>query len=245
MRYLQKAVLVASTAFCFLAPPLFALDIPEPPNARVNDYAGLLSSAAKGQLETRLALFEQETSNQIVVAIFSSLEEEALEDFTIRLAERWKIGQQGKDNGVILAIFKEDRAVRIEVGYGLEGVLPDATAYSIIHNEIAPRFRAGNFDDGIIAAVEAIIAATKGEYQGESEDNFLLPIILFVIFLIIIFALMSGISPRRKLKGPRGKDSGEGFEDKGFRLRPSSGGGSGGFSGGGGGFGGGGASGRW
>ena len=165
VRCFQKAMLVLSVAFFYVPPFLFAFSFPPRPTARVNDYADLLSPAEEAEIETRLADFERETSNQIVVAIFSSLEGEILEDFTLRLAEQWEVGQKGKDNGVILAIFKEDRAVRIEVGYGLEGVLPDATAHSIIRNEIVPRLRAGSFDEGISAAVSAIIAATKGEYQ--------------------------------------------------------------------------------
>ena len=131
----------------------------------------MISPSAKERLEERLRQFESETSNQIVVATFASLEGEVLEDFSIRLAQRWKIGQKGKDNGVILLIFKNDRKVRIEVGYGLEAALPDAASKLIIENEIVPRFRAGKFDEGIEQAVQAILAATKGEYRGESPST--------------------------------------------------------------------------
>ena len=120
-------------------------------------------------MEQELRDFEDQTSNQLVVVTFSSLEGEALEDFSIHLAEAWKIGQKGKDNGVILLIFKDDRKVRIEVGYGLEGALTDATSQLIIENEIKPRFREGKFDEGVEAAVQAIMAATKGEYRGTGQ----------------------------------------------------------------------------
>lgn len=145
--------------------PVFALSIPDKPEGYVNDYAGLLSDSAKTQLTQTLAQFEQETSNQVVVAVFQSLEGGSLEDFSIHLAEKWKVGQKGRNNGVILLIFKDDRKVRIEVGYGLEGALPDAIASQIIYQEIVPRFKSGNFDEGVIRGVNAILQATKGEYQ--------------------------------------------------------------------------------
>ena len=104
----------------------------------------------------------------MVVVTFPSLEGEALEDFSIRLAEAWKIGQKGKDNGVILLIFKNDRQVRIEVGYGLEGVLTDALSKRMIETEIVPRFREGKFEEGIESAVDAVLAATQGEYKQEA-----------------------------------------------------------------------------
>ena len=152
--------------------PLYALSVPERPAARVNDYAALLSPAARADIENTLAEFEKSTSNQVVVAIFHGLEGGSLEDFSIRLADQWKIGDRQKDNGVILLIFKEDRQVRIEVGYGLEGALPDAVAHQIIRNEIVPAFRDGRFDEGVKNAVAGIIAATRGEYKAVSEDPF-------------------------------------------------------------------------
>src|SRR3989338_2699027 len=101
--------------------PLFALEIPERPAGYVTDEAGLLSPPVRQRLEYRLADYERKTTNQVVVAAFPSLEGESLEDFSIRLAEKWKIGQAGRDNGAIFLIFKADRKMRIEVGYGLEG----------------------------------------------------------------------------------------------------------------------------
>lgn len=184
----------------FFSPaPLAALEIPQRPEGRISDYAGTFSPSTRSSLEEKLRRFESETSNQIAVVTFPSLEGEVLEDFSIRLAEQWKIGQKGKDNGVILLIFKNDRKVRLEVGYGLEGVLPDATCRLIIENEIAPRFREGRFDEGIEAAVEAVITATKGEYQPETEMEgldyigmavvgFIAGLFLSLAFLWFIFA---------------------------------------------------------
>jgi len=160
--------LFAALAFVLAAAPAFAaLSIPDRPNSYVNDYADAISSDTEARLEDALGRFERETSNQVVVAVFESLSGEVLEDTTIRLAQKWKVGQAGKDNGVILAVFMVDRAVRIETGYGLEGALPDATAHAIIRNEIVPAFRAGNVDAGIERGVAAILAATRGEYKVE------------------------------------------------------------------------------
>ena len=147
--------------------PALAFSVPARPDGYVYDEAGLLSAPVKASLKSQLHRFEAETSNQLVVAVFKSLDGEVLEDVTLRLAEAWKAGQKAKDNGVLLVIFKEDRAVRIEVGYGLEGALPDALAKTIIENEIIPGFRAGSFDLGVQAGVDAIIAATRHEYQPE------------------------------------------------------------------------------
>jgi uncharacterized protein len=142
----------------------WALEVPEKPEGYVSDYAGILSAPTRDELGRTLADFERETSNQLVVVTFPSLEGEVLEDFSIRLAEKWKIGTKEKDNGVILLIFKNDRQVRIEVGYGLEGPLPDITASQIIRDEIVPAFRQGDYDGGVTSAVRAIIQQTRGEY---------------------------------------------------------------------------------
>jgi uncharacterized protein len=149
----------------------FTLAVPSAPEARVNDYAGMLSQDAKASLESYLAGIENKTGIQIVVAAFPSLEEESLEDYSIRLAEKWKIGQKGKDNGVILLIFKQERKLRIEVGYGLEEKLPDATASAIIRNVIAPYFKTGDYDSGVTAGVQAIANTVMGENTGETETT--------------------------------------------------------------------------
>lgn len=147
-----------------------ALEIPEHPQGRVNDYAGLLSAPVRQELENQLEVFENETSNQVAVVIFPSLDGQVLEDVSMKIVEKWKLGTKKNDNGLLLLIAKEDRAVRIEVGYGLEGALPDATCRLIIDREIVPNFRQGRFDEGIRAAVRAMLEATKGEYKPSAQS---------------------------------------------------------------------------
>ncbi len=221
----------------------FSLQIPEKPKGRVSDYAGLLTNDQKVRLDAQLQRYEEATTNQIAVAIFKSLEGESLEDFSIRLAEKWKIGTR-KDNGVILIVFLDDRKIRIEVGYGLEGSLTDATSSSIIRNDIAPHFRQGDYYYGIEAGVHKIIEATKGEYKAEPNDeqkgtewkNLL--ILAFLFSNLLFFGARIWAERRRYYTvGSGGWGSGGNYSRGG-----SSGGG---FSGGGGSFGGGGASGGW
>src|SRR5215467_11589805 len=144
------------------AKPSSALQVP-PLRGRVNDLARLLSQEQSIRLEEQLTRFEQQTGHQIAVLTIPSLEGDALEDFSIRVAEAWKIGQKGFDNGAILLIVRDDRKLRIEVGYGLEGVLPDAIASRIIREVILPRFRENNYAGGIENGVNAIMQVTKGE----------------------------------------------------------------------------------
>ncbi|HDP81146.1 MAG TPA: hypothetical protein ENN21_09940 [Spirochaetes bacterium] len=152
---LLPAVLVAASL-------AHAADIP-PLKARVNDAAVMFSPAARSEVETLLAAHEKETTNQVVVVTVPSLEGEDLEGYSIRLAEAWKIGQKGKDNGVILLFSKNDRKVRIEVGYGLEGRLTDLICGRIIRYNIVPHFKAGRFDEGLRSGVKAVLGTIKGE----------------------------------------------------------------------------------
>jgi uncharacterized protein len=155
----------------FLMPlPLLALDVPQL-TGRVNDYAGMLSPEAVARLEQKLAGFEREQSTQIVVLTIPSLQGAEIDDFSIRVAEQWKIGQTGKDNGVLLILAKAEHKVRIEVGLGLQGVLPDITAAQIIRNVMRPHLKSNDFDQGINAGVDAILAATKGEFKSSPQDT--------------------------------------------------------------------------
>jgi len=117
-----------------------ALEVP-PLGARVNDLAGLLTPEQRRALESELAAFEGETSHQVVVLTIPSLEGEAIESFSIRVVDEWKIGHRRLDNGVLLLVAAKDRRARIEVGYGLEGILPDAVAARIMREVMIPRFR--------------------------------------------------------------------------------------------------------
>ncbi|MCB2149421.1 MAG: TPM domain-containing protein [Deltaproteobacteria bacterium] len=141
-----------------------ALEVPRL-NAHVNDYAAMLSTASERQLEAVLTEFEQNESTQIVVLTIPSLQGDSIEDFSIRVAEAWKIGQKKLDNGAILLIAKNDRKIRIDVGYGLEGRLTDLLAGRIIRDVIAPQFKSGQFDQGITEGVAAMIDAVRGEYS--------------------------------------------------------------------------------
>jgi uncharacterized protein len=245
-RVLPLWLLLATAAAAQSPPPV--------PRDYVADQAGILSADAVTRLNARLKQFDEETSNQVLVATYPSLPQgSALEDFTVRAAQAWRAGRAKLDNGAVLFVFVQDRKVRIEVGYGLEGALPDVTAHRIIEEQITPRFRGGDYAGGITAGVEAIIAATKGEYKAEPRpaagsgggDNGWM-IFLVIIVLIIMFRGGGGggrTYGRRGYRGgfipiPMGWGGGRGWGGGG-------GFGGGGFSGGGGSFGGGGASGSW
>ncbi|HPP07229.1 MAG TPA: TPM domain-containing protein [Syntrophorhabdaceae bacterium] len=178
-----------------------SLDVP-PLKGYVNDYAYMMSTSVKSRLEKELKLFEQTESTQIIILTIPSLEGEVLEEFSIKVAENWKIGQKGKDNGVILVVAKKERRLRIEVGKGLEGTLTDLIAGRIIDMVIKPRFKRGDFDGGFIAGVHAIMDAVKGEFKGETErivpshKNNVNPIWTFLLFLgvmVIFFGRFSKI----------------------------------------------------
>ena len=153
--------------FCGI-PNLLALEVP-PLKGRVNDTASLLSAATQRQLEDVLTRLEETDSTQIVVLTIPSLGGEVLEEFSIKVVDQWKIGQKGLDNGAMLLIAKNDRKIRIEVGYGLEGSLTDLMAGRIIRNVIAPQFEAGNFDQGVIDGVQAMIKVVRGEYRASDK----------------------------------------------------------------------------
>ena len=147
---------------------LLALEAP-PLGGRVNDLAGLLSPETRQGLEQKLAAFESETSNQVAVLTVPSLQGDSIEQFAIRVTDAWKLGQKGRDNGVLLVLAQAERKVRIEVGMGLQGVLPDITSAQIIREMMTPYLKTGNFDQGLSAGVDGIIAATQGEFKGSGQ----------------------------------------------------------------------------
>ena len=152
-----------------LATQALAVDLPAL-KGRVNDYAGMLNPERAAALETALSDFERSDSTQIVVLTVPNIGGEDIESFAIRVADAWKIGQKGVDNGVILLVAQAERKVRIEVGRGLEGKLTDLVSGRIIRAEISPRFKGGDFDGGIVAGVNAIAAVVKGEYAATPRD---------------------------------------------------------------------------
>src|SRR5213593_5288096 len=124
--------------------------IPPTPKQYFNDYARVVSPATAAELNRQLEDFERATSSQILVAIFPKMQSDSsIEDYTVRVAQTWRVGQKGKDNGAVLFVFIQDRKMYLQVGYGLEGALPDALAKRIIENEIKPHFRRGDYDAGL------------------------------------------------------------------------------------------------
>ena len=154
----------------FLAVQVSALEVPRL-QGRVNDYAELLSPATEASLESVLKSLESSDSTQIVVLTIGSLQGDSLEEFSLRVVEDWKIGQQGLDNGVLLLVARDDRKIRIEVGYGLEGKLTDMTAGRIIGNVMGPRFKQGDFNQGIIDGIGAIVMTVRGEFTAAAETK--------------------------------------------------------------------------
>jgi len=169
MRFSATFVLLALLLLVAVIPAA-ALEVPRL-TGRVNDYAGMLASSTVSQLEGVLAELERTDSTQIVVLTVPSLQGDSLEDFSLRVVENWKIGQQKVDNGALLLIARDDRKLRIEVGYGLEGRLTDLVAGQIIRNVITPRFRQGDFNQGVIDGVTAMVAAVKGEFTAPANSN--------------------------------------------------------------------------
>ncbi len=241
--------------------PALALEVPPPPTQWFTDKAGIVPPTEGDLLNRKLEQFEQSSGAQFIIYIFPSLESEALEDFTMRCAERWKVGQKKYDNGLILFVFVKEQKVRVEVGYGLEGTITDAVSSRVIREQIAPAFQQGQYGRGLSAAADAIIARIRGgeasvppsqqrgRQQASGEDIGVVPviIILLVVFFVIVPMLRRGgrgggcggcVLPFLLSGGGTTFGGGGGFSGGGF-------GGGGGFSGGGGGFGGGGASGGW
>lgn len=228
--------------------------IPAAPPDHFNDYAGVVSAATRRALNEQLMQFERATSNQLVVAIYPRMESpSSVEDYTVRVAQAWGVGTGERRNGAVLFAFMQERQLYIQVGYGLEGVLPDALCKRIIEEEIVPRFRAQDFDGGFRAGVEALMAAARGEYRGSGRTRADpgagggegVGVGVFILFLVLM--MLARTLRRGVMYAPRGRRT----IWMGGGPRWGGGGGFGGgrsggsFRGGGGSFGGGGAGGRW
>lgn len=246
---MKKILLVCGLVLFISQSALAAITFPAL-TGRVVDDAHMLNQTQTQQLEQTLAAEDKASSNQVVVVTVPSTNGIPIADYGYQLGREWGIGQKQHDNGVLLIIVKNDKKMRIEVGYGLEGALPDAVAINIINHQIKPAFKAGKFATGIDNGVTAIIAAIHGEYKPVvTEDKPPYDFYLFILFVIIIQIV--AFSRRRNRSTYYGRN-GDVFTTGGFRSNHggSSGGfggnnSGGGFSGGGGGFGGGGASGGW
>jgi uncharacterized protein len=238
--------------------PVHAAEIAFPAlTGRVVDQANILSAETESAVANTSNNLEAKTTNQLVVATFASLQGQTIEDFGYQLGRQWGIGRAGKNNGILLIVAPRERAVRIEVGYGLEGTITDAVSRGIIEQEILPRFRDNDYDAGVRAGVATIAAILMGDANTASrltevgsrkvvpqQGNWNWMFILFVVAFFILPRLFGGSRMRRGLGGlgglwlgGLGGRRGGGFGGGGF--------GGGGFQGGGGSFGGGGASGRW
>lgn len=260
-----RARFLILAALFVAALPALALEVPPPPTQWFTDKAGIVPPTEGDLLNRKLEQFEQSSGAQFIIYVFPSLEGEALEDFTIRCAERWKVGQKKYDNGLVLFVFAKERRVRVEVGYGLEGTITDAVSSRVIREQITPAFQQGQYGRGLSAAADAIIARIRGgeapvpplqqrgqqrgQQQARGEEIGVVPviIILLVVFFVVVPMLRRGgrgggcggcVLPLLLSGGGTTFGGGGGFSGGGF-------GGGGGFSGGGGGFGGGGASGGW
>lgn len=266
----RRLAAVLAALLILLPAALAAAELPAL-TGRVVDAAGMIEPATKAELTQKLEAFEKRSSDQIVVATVESLGGEAIEPYANRLFRAWGLGQAGENNGILLLVAKADRAMRIEVGYGLEGTLTDLHSKLIIENTMVPAFRAGDFSGGISRAVDDIILVLEGNAaeleararrnQDQSEVPDMFEIIFIGLFVTLFvgsfaFALLARIFGRKV--GPRRYrwlgmtfTYGDGSGRRGGWSGGSHGGGNwsgssgGGFSGGGGSSGGGGASGRW
>ncbi|HEU5247288.1 MAG TPA: TPM domain-containing protein [Candidatus Udaeobacter sp.] len=258
----KHVALLVAAFFALLATKSQAAEvIPPKPDRYFNDYADVISKSAALRFNEQLAQFERETSDQVVVAIFPKMQSESdIADYTQRVAQAWGVGQKERRNGVVLFVFIQDRKMFIQVGYGLEGALPDVTAFDITEYKIKPHFRSGDYEGGIAAGIDSIFKAIRGEYKGSGKTvaeqhrsggaislfYFVFFFIVFVVVLSVISALMrplSGYGYSSRRGGPIFFPTGGG--GGGWSSGNGGGGGFSGFSGGGGSFGGGGAGSSW
>jgi uncharacterized protein len=255
------ALLIAAPAAAQTYPPL---------TGRVVDLADLLSPEQEAELTRKLEALQAASSRQLVVATFPDLQGRSIEEYGVGLGRAWQIGQRQANNGILLIVAREERKVRIEVGYGLEGIMTDAISSRIIRNDIVPRFRAGDYPGGINAGADAIIAQLQAPPEAAEANarqaaaaesgrhrrggGSFMPLFFWVIvFIFIIFSLIRRGIGGKRYRGRRGRRGpviiwGSGLGGGGGSSWGSGGGswgGGGGFSGGGGSFGGGGASGGW
>jgi uncharacterized protein len=186
MKIFKSIILLMLLACLAFSAPTF----PQLNNSRVIDDAGIFDADQEMTLDKKLANHETNTSNQIVVVTIKSLDGYDISDYGYQLGRHWGIGQKDKNNGVLLIIAPNERKVRIEVGYGLEGALPDATAKTIIQNDILPFFKKGNYYDGVNSGIDKILSAIKGEYtlaKSTDQDSAIGFILFTMLFIVIVF----------------------------------------------------------
>ncbi len=194
-RNMFKKVILFSVLFPVL---VLAYANPGKRSGFINDYAGILTNDQKTALENKLVSFERETGNEIAIVAIPNLGGDTIENFAVKLFEDWKIGKKGKDNGILILITKEDRKIKIEVGYGLEGALTDVQSFWIIDKIMKPAFQQENYYQGIEGAVDKIIAATKGEKIPEEATGNKTDYFSLFFFLFIILTWLTSILSRSK-----------------------------------------------
>ena len=254
---IKRLKLFLLPALCFISFLVSAQDIPARPNPPrlVNDLAGVLSSDEEQRLERQLVAYDDSTSNQVTIVLLKTLNDYPIEEYALKLFRSWGIGNAKTNNGVLIIAALDDRKIRIEVGYGLEGAIPDITANHIIENDIKPDFRSGDYYDGLSKAASSIIKAAAGEYKAPANyrkkkggGGFPIGFIIVIIILVVIFGGRNrggggGMMSRRGSGwlGPfiLGNMVGRGFGGGGGGFGGGGGGWSGGGGGGFGGFGGG------
>lgn len=236
---------------------LWAKDVPKPViNKQVYDFASVLKPAEREALERKIVAYEDSTSSEIAILIEKSLEGEDLFSYSHKVAESWGIGQSGKNNGILISVFINDRKMRIEVGRGMEPTVTDAVSHSIINNLMKPAFRNNAYYQGLNQALDAILAAAKGEFKGEGRKKkapagaILIPIIAIILIILLSRRGGGGFGNGMMTGYMLGRMSGGGWGNFSSGSGGFGGSGGGGWSGGGGGFGGGsfgggGSSGGW
>jgi uncharacterized protein len=256
----SAAILLLSMVFSY---SLYGQDFPEPmvPFRLVNDFTGLLTAQQQIDLNNKLLTFNNQTSTQIYVVTYDSLQGFDIADYGARLGEKWGIGQQGKNNGILVLVSPINKKITIQTGYGLEGAVPDAICRRLIESVIKPGFREGNYYAGLDSATNVLMSLTRGEFKaddylkGKGTENIPVAVIIVLVIFFMVFSSLMRIrrrfySPTRSIPwwmlGTGGSGSG-GWGNFSSGSGSFGGGGSfGGFGGGGGGsFGGGGASGGW
>ncbi len=168
---MTRMLKILSVVFLLIPFVVLAYQNPGNPTSFVNDFAGILTAEQKQSLETKISGFEKDTSNELSVVTVPNLGGDTIENFAVKLFEDWKIGKNKKDNGVLLLIARDDRQMRIEVGYGLEGALTDAQSFWIIQNVLKPAFQKGDYYGGINGGVDSIISITKGEFKPDINST--------------------------------------------------------------------------
>jgi uncharacterized protein len=252
---LARAVAPLGVATALFAWPLLGLAVEVPAlRGHVNDYADVIPPDAEARLERKLTAYEEATGRQYAVLTIPTLEGEDIEGFSIRTVESWKLGQKKQDNGLLLLVVPDDKKVRIEVGYGLEGEITDLRASRVIREILTPAFRSGDYAGGIERGLDSLMGATAGAPEGaRGRAVQRAPASIFEIALVTLFFLLPLLGSLFGMRGGgkkrrRGRRYGGGGYWGGFDGGGGFGGGDfggGGFSGGGGSFGGGGASGSW